>query len=498
MENIKVPEFLFYVINSLTQAEKRYFKMNSNFQQGQDEKLYIRMFDAIDKMEQYNEKELLKYVDKKKLSVSKNFLYNKILRSLRAYNERSSIDIELYNLATEGRILMEKGLFYPALKRLKKAKKTAIDHEKSLLLVEIIDLEIDILGEVVKEDIEGQFKQLFDEALETLNKYSEAIQMKRLSRELHSELILARMRTLQEIYTNKIAALPKDSQVLRSFHAQSCYHSALAHYCRLQSDMQGQMKHLKERVELWGAHPNIIKTHYQQYRVYLSNYTISRIFNNEYEDIEDAIKEIEQLAAKSKYQKASRFQNVEYIKLLYYLRTSRLNRAYELVPKIEKNILLYRDLINKSREIALYYNVIIVLLGLQKYKEAKDWLNKIIYDKKSEPREAIKRFAWVLEIIIHDKLGSDEVVQYIFNDAKSPVNRPDPHNFEVLAFKHLKKITSALTGRKALYKEFKDELDEFARTNKHFGLSELSIWVESNITNMPFAEVLKKRLEAVD
>jgi len=295
MQNMKVPEFLFFLVKSLTQAEKRYFKMNSNFQQGQDEKLYIQMFDAIDKMEEYNEKELLEYVDKKKLSVSKNFLYNKILRSLRAYNERSSVDIELYNLVTEGRILMQKGLFYPALKRLKKAKKTAVDHEKLLLLVEIIDLEIDILGEVVKEDIEGQFKQLFDEAIETLDEYIGAMQMKRLSRELHSQFILGKTRELQQVYIDKVAALAQDPQTIQSFHAQSCYYSAMAYYCSFQGDTQAERKHLKERVELWRAHPNIIKTHCQQYRIYLSNYTISRIFDNEYHGIEDAIKEIEQL-----------------------------------------------------------------------------------------------------------------------------------------------------------------------------------------------------------
>lgn len=494
MKDMKVPEFLFYLIKSLTQAEKRYFKMNSNFQQGQEEKLYIQMFDVIDKMEQYKEKELLEYVDKKKLSVSKNFLYKKILRSLRAYNERSSVDIELCNLVTEGRILMAKGLFYPALKRLKKAKKTAIDHEKPLLLMEIIDLEIDILAESVEENIEGQFKELFDETTETIKEYTKAIQMKRLNRELHNQFILKRTSKLPQAYIDKIAVLDQDPQAIRSFHAQSWYHSVKSYHYWFNEDKHMQRKHLKERVEHWRAHPNIIKTHYQQYRIYLSNYTIGCIFDNEYEGVEDAIKEIEELPAKSNYEKASRFQNVEYIKLLYYLRTSRLNRAYDLVSKIEKNTLLYRDLINKSREISLYYNTIIVLLGLQKYKEAKDWLNKIIYDKKSEPKEAIKRFAWILEIIIHDKLGSNQVVEYIFKDAKSPVNRPNPHDFEVLAFKHLKKITCALTGRKALYREFKEELDEFAKTNNHFGLSELSIWIESNITNMPFAEVLRKRM----
>jgi len=434
INNMKVPEFLFFLIKSLTQAEKRYFKMDSNFQSGGEN-----------------------------------------------------------NLIAEARILMEKGLFHPALKRLKKTKKIAIDHEKSLLLVEILDLEIDIVVQVVKDGREDRFKQLFDEAIETLDKYIETIRIKRLSSELHSELVIGKMRALRQEYVDKVAALPKDVELLRSFHARSWYHITMAHYYRLQGDIQGQRKHFKTGVELWGTHPNIAKTHHQKYRIYLSNYTISRLFNDDYDDIELVIKKIEQLPAKSKYEEASHFQNVEYVKLIYYLRTCNLSRAAELVPGIEKNILLYRDLINKSREVSFYHNIVVVFLARKEYKKAAKWLNKILYDEKSEPHEQIKRFAWIFEIIIHHKLENDKVIKSIYKSANFPLNRPNPHPFEVLAFKHLKKITNTLTGRKALYKEFKEELDEFARTNNHFGLSELSIWVESNITNMPFAEVMMKR-----
>jgi len=493
---MKVPEYLFFLIKSLTQAEKRYFTMNSNFQAG-DEKRYMQMFDTIGKMETYQEEDLLKYADgnKQKLSVNKNFLYKKILRSLRAYNERSSIDIELYNMVAEARILMQKGLFHPALKQLKKAKKLAVEYEKSLVLVEIVDLEINVTGQTIKENLHENFGTLFNDAIDTLEKYKEAIKLKRLSRELHSEFIIGKPGKPQKTYEDKVNELKLTSLEPKSFYAKSTYHNALAYYSRMHRDSEEQRKHLKAIVELWRTHPKIINTQYQQYRIYLSNYAISCLAARDYKDMEAIIAEIEKLPAKSNYEEASAFQNVEYIKLLYNILRCRFKEAVALVPDIDDNIIRFRDLINKSREVSFYYNIVLAFLALKNYKAAKEWLNKILYDPKSAPKVNVKRFAWILEIIIHDQLGNDEVIRHIYSDAKLPINRPGAHPFETLAFGHLKEITKALSGRKQLYKAFKKDLDKFEEYNYHFGMDTLSAWVEANITNMPLSEVMRKRRE---
>jgi len=99
-----------------------------------------------------------------------------------------------------------------------------------------------------------------------------------------------------------------------------------------------------------------------------------------------------------------------------------------------------------------------------------------------------------MEVIIHYKVNNDEVVDWLYKKADFPLNLPEPDYFAVIALQHLRKITKALTGSKKLFREFKEDLDEYAKNNHHSGLDELSIWVESNITNMSFAEVMRKRI----
>lgn len=493
MREMKVPEFLFFLVESLTQHEKRHFRISSKFQSG-DNKIYIQMFDILDKMgKKYNEEDLLALFggDKKKLSVGKNFLYNKILRSLRIYNERSSTDIQLSNLISEAQILIQKGLFHLAFKRLKKAKKIAIEHEKSMLLVKIINIEIDISNHIGRAGLNDTFEYLFDDASSTLENYEEALTLKRFNRALHLTVV-NNDKVHKQKYLNEIKKLPKNPNNLLSFYAKDNYHSVFAYYHA--RDYDKHLYHLGERVKLWEDPDNekIRKAEYQLYRMYLSNYISGCIKAEKYEEILPTVKKIRYLPAVSNYEKASTFQNADYFELLYYIVTVKYDIAENLIPDIEKNIIIHRDSMVKSREVSFYYNIILVYFGLKEYKKAKKWLNKILYDEKSEPKKYVQRFAWILEIIIHHKLENDEVIKHIYSDAKFPMNQPNPHPFEVLAFGHLKKISFALNGRKALFKEFQKDLSLFAEENKHFGLDVISEWVEANVKNISFLEMQRE------
>ena len=56
----KVKESLFELIRSLTKSEKRYFKLLASRHTIGDENNYVRLFDAIDRQEEYDEESLFK------------------------------------------------------------------------------------------------------------------------------------------------------------------------------------------------------------------------------------------------------------------------------------------------------------------------------------------------------------------------------------------------------------------------------------------------------
>lgn len=383
-------EYLFYLIKSLSNNEKRFFSLSSQFYDG--EKVYSMVFNVIDKMNQYDDEPLLKLMNgnKQKLAVTKNYLYNQILKSLRTHNEKESIEAQLYNLILDVETLRAKGLFQPALKRLKKARKMATDYEKSTFLMEIINVETDIRKETTNKKIQEEFEELFRQANQALDNYSEFIKLKELARKLYIFFIIGRKeQELPEAWVREIEALPSSADSLRSFYAKKYYHIALGYYNQLTGNIKKQKEQFGLRVDLWQQHPKMKINRYHEYRLDLSNYAICCLDIDNFEEVPDLISKIKKIPTKSKYEEASDFQNTAFIELFYYLRTGNLRKAISLENYIEKNILLYSGLINKSREITFYHNMMVAFFGRGDYKKASNGLIKYYMTKNQNPAKVL-------------------------------------------------------------------------------------------------------------
>ena len=141
---------LFAIIHSLTPSEKRYFKLFSQRQVQSKNTNYLKLFDAINDQELYNETELLKKFRRetfiKQFAVTKNYLFQNILKSMREYNEESFIEWKVRNQYLQIKILASKGLDEEAEKLIMKTKELAWQYEYYTVILDIIDVEKYLFG----------------------------------------------------------------------------------------------------------------------------------------------------------------------------------------------------------------------------------------------------------------------------------------------------------------------------------------------------------------
>lgn len=504
MTTHKTRDKSFNLIKKLSKSEKRFFTTYSDFQSG--DKLYFQIFRAMDKMKEYNEDKLLAiFKDKnmkdeekrRKISVTKNYLYNQLLKSLRIFtNEKESVNIQLYNLLVDVQTLRSKELFHPALKRLKKAKKIAIEQEKLLILLEILALEIDIMIEHYPKNLENCVYGLYENTHEAIRQVQEYLQLKEYDKKLFIPIRLGKKplsdKLITEIEQSKY--LNVSDYPFNSFYAKVHYHKLKALYHLIKGEPKTAAHYRLKVLELWRSNEQIKKMEHHEYKLAVTNYIASLHDMGKYSEIPKLIQELEAIPAKKPGDKAETFQNVYLHKLLLYVNTEKYRQAEELIPKIEEGLKIYHAKINEARVITLYYNMILLYFvqgGKEKFRIASKLLNKILRSERRTAREDIKRFAWILEIILHYELGSDLVIEHIFNVASQEVK--NPHPFEILAFKHLRKITSvASTQEKDLLKTFRTELKEYTENHNHFGTNELDYWINSKIRNCTIADILKE------
>src|SRR4029078_6976493 len=142
-------DILFQLIQSLEKAEKRHFKLYIKRSSSNENLKVVQLFDAIDKLKEYDEKALLKRlpdIQKTQLSNLKAHLYKQVLASLRLLKSAESIDLQLNEQFDYAHILYKKGLFLQSLRILERAKEIAKANQKFNFLTQAIALEKRIEG----------------------------------------------------------------------------------------------------------------------------------------------------------------------------------------------------------------------------------------------------------------------------------------------------------------------------------------------------------------
>src|ERR1700733_9623244 len=160
---------LFQLIHSLEKSEKRHFKLYIKRSSTKEDLKIVQLFDALDKLNDYDERQLLKKlpgIEKPQLSNLKTHLYKQILASLRLLKSADSIDLQLNEQFDYAHILYKKGLFVQSLKILDKAKETARTNQKFNYLTQVIALEKRIETLHISQSMINRAEILSAEAIE--------------------------------------------------------------------------------------------------------------------------------------------------------------------------------------------------------------------------------------------------------------------------------------------------------------------------------------------
>ena len=126
---------LYALVKSLSSSERRYFKIFVNKNQKSKDNKYTLLFDAIDAQETYDDEALQQVVypdqtiQSRKFSELKNYLYELILKSLQAFDEKTSVEYKLKGMLLNIKVLFKRSHFEDCIEMMYKAKKMATKYE---------------------------------------------------------------------------------------------------------------------------------------------------------------------------------------------------------------------------------------------------------------------------------------------------------------------------------------------------------------------------------
>jgi hypothetical protein len=511
----KYSDDLFNLVKTLTKSEKRHFKIFAARSTGGDDNNNIRLFDAMDAEDEYNEEEFKSKFKKqafsKNLATNKNRLYETILKSLQVYHAGSSIDAQLSKGLHNIEILYKKTLYSQSLKQLRSIKKLAEKHAKNAILMEVnrwekLLLEKDNYENIKPEDIDSifQYDQAIEKKVATFNLFWNI-----KSHVFYSLNKKGKPRTETELdnfkkFIDKNLLQIKESDHTHEtkylfHHIYSAYYFSIGDYSNCYEHLKSNIDHIEKNKHLFSSEPNIyfsVLTNAiyvgSSLRKYLESFALLTKLRALPEKMNS--KNNEDLSLKL-------FSSIYSIELSLYSMLGDFEEGVKIIPQVTQGLEKYDDKLNSVRKAYFYFKIAEMFIGVEDYSKAQRWLNKLLNDINISEKEDIYCFAKLLSLIVHIELDNERIIPYALKSAYRYLkSRNRVYKFETVVFKFISKILRAKDSKDI------DEANQFLDkeltllTDDNFEKSafeyfDFQSWAKSKVNKCSFKELVKKKSE---
>lgn len=500
---------LFQLIRSLQKGEKRSFKLYVKRNSSNDDLKMIQLFDALDKMQEYDEAVLLKKipsVKKQQLSNLKAHLYKQILVSLRLLRNDENIDIQLHEQLDFAKILYNKGLYLQSLKILEKAKDVARYYHQDSFLIQIISLEKKIETLYITRSMQNRAESLSAEADEVAEKRKRITDLSNLTLQLYSWYI-----------NNGHARNEKDEAVVKAFFRQHFpkqtstdpgfyeslyYYQCYCWYAFIRQDFLLYYRYTQKWVSLFHDYPHMLPVETGHYIKGIHNLLNALFDLRHYQKFEAVLKEF---SAFSRSAVANQNDN-NHIQTFVYLNTARINHHFmvgtfrqglALVPQLEEKLEEYALYLDRHRVLVFYYKIASLYFGSGDYETCIDYVQKII-NWKVDLRNDLQCYARLLHLMAHFELGNFELIEYLARSVYRFMSKMETLTVvDEEIFRFLRNRISPAS--KGLQKEFTDLLQRIKGLEKNrfetraFAYLDVISWLESKVYHKPMAVIVQEK-----
>lgn len=500
---------LFQLLKSLDKGEKRSFKLFMKRSSGGEGLKIVSLFDALDKMDEYDEKVLLsrnKGIMKQQLSNMKANLYKQLLASLRQTKDEENIDMHLNEQMGYARVLYNKGLYHQALKTLDKIKQTASAHNQVTFQLQALFFEKKIEALHITRSMENRAEQLSHEVEEVNAHLSLMSKLSNLSLQLYSWYIkMGHARDEKDVEAVKMffkANMPLFDKDKMHFYEKMYLYQSYCWYGFILQDLLMYYRYAQKWVDIFEQESFMKRVEAVQYIKGMHNLLSAHFDINNYSKFNEVLVQFEAFAASDN---ANMNANVR-IQTFVYLHIAKLNKHFlegtftkglELVPAIEEKLNSYHLQLDRHRILVFYYKIACLYFGSGDNEKAIDYLNRII-NWKVDLRTDLQCYARLLHLIAHYELHNYQLLEYLIKSVyRFMAKMKNLSVVEEEIFKFLRKSFSLAPGKMIpAFQLLKERLQQYEGNpleTRSFMYLDVIGWLESKIQHIPIQHVRRQR-----
>ncbi len=505
-------EQLFTIVKSLTKAEKRNFRLYVQRLQSNEDTLYVRLFDILDKMEEYDEDQVLARMEdlsKERFVNVKRHLYTQILKSLRLIFENIE-SIKVREQIDFAHILYSKGLYLQSFKLLDRVKEMLPDSGHDLLRLEIIEFQKFIEERHITRSRKkaGKVQSLLIESENQEQRVSNLVLLSNLKIKIHGWYIeTGHVRdakdhfTVREYFESELRKVRTTGlSAIEDIYLQQSY----MWYYYILLDFERCHHHAALWVARFEENPVLMREDPVLFMRGLS-YELTSLYS-----LRDYPRYLETLVKFETFitSHAQYFDTTGDIVSFLYLYTARINRHFlegsfeeglALVPEINRMVKKYGRFIDIHRIMVFNYKTAWLYLGAGKPGQSIEYLNLIInLQAAGHLRTDIQCYARLMHLMAHFELGHVNLLESLvdsvgrFFSKMRDLNEVQKTLFQFFRSNLYVKPAELQANLLALRKDVL-RLQKNPNEGRTFHHLDIIAWIDSRIERRPMGEVISRQ-----
>lgn len=502
-----IPDNLFNLISSLEKSEKRHFKLYIKRSSAKEDLKIIRLFDALDKLQDYDEKLLLKKLEgitKPQLYNLKTHLYKQLLASLRLLKTTDNTDLKLSEHLDNARLLYNKGLKLQSLHILEKAKELAKANQKINFLVQVISLEKKIETLHITRSTLEKTELLTKEASDVSGHIDRVTRLSNLALLLYRWYVNnghARNeqdeKEIQKFFKN---SLPEDPESITGFYEKLYLYQSYCWYAFIRQDFLMYYRYSHKMINLFHEDKVMIAVETGHYIKGMHNLLNAHFVLRNFKEFAITLKEFIEFSITPIANQHDNFRihtsiYINSARINQYLMEGNFSTGLLLIPEVVNKLKGYAPFVDSHRILVFNYKIATLHFGAGYYSSAIDFLHKIINDNRPGLRNDLQCYARLMHLLCHYEIGNEEILEPLIKSVYRFMARMK--NFTVVEeeiFKFLRHSTKVRAN------QLKPELEQFLKNIKHlernrfetrsFAYLDIISWVESKVYEKPLAEII--------
>ena len=495
----------------MEKSEKRHFKLYIKRSSAKEDLKIIQLFDALDKLKEYDENLLLKKINgitKTQLANLKNHLYKQLLASLRLLKTTDNIDLQLSEHLDNARILYNKGFKIQSLRILEKAKELARSNQKFNTLVQLLSLEKKIETLHITRSTTEKTLQMAEEALEISGHVDRVTRLSNLALLLYRWFVLhghasssEDEKELKVFFKNY---LPTDVEKVNGFYEKLYLYQSYCWYTFIKQDFLMYYRYSVKWIELFDEQPSLIEVETGHYIKGMHNLLNAHFDLRNFENFEITLKRFERFEKTTAARRHDNFRvhtsiYINNARINQHLMTGTFNEGIKLVPSIEKNLEEYSLFVDRHRILVFNYKIAMLYFGAGKYDLAVDYLQRII-NGPVDLRIDLQCYARLLHMMAHYELGNYDIMESLIKSVYRFMAKMKNltvveeemfgflrHSFEVSPDKIKGELKNFLLKIKPLEKN--------PSQTRSFAYFDIISWVESKVLNKTMGVVILEKFK---